>query len=91
MVQFLNIRSKAMRKYTIKKTFFYTDDSFIMNVFGLDGENEPMIITEDDIEYLESYIYDYEEEYGSESGLLDVLHEIEKELETVDEVQFIME
>ena len=80
-----------MKKSTIKKTYFYTDDSFIMHVFGLDGENEPMIITEDDIEYLESYIYDYEEEFGDAKVLFDVLHEIQEELKTADEVEFIME
>lgn len=80
-----------MKKRTIKRTYFITEDSFIMNVFGLDGENEQMVITEEDIEYLENYIYDYEEEFGDAKILFDVLHEIEEELETADEVQFIME
>lgn len=80
-----------MKKHTIKKTYFITEDSFIMNVFGLDGCNNPMIITEEDIMYLESYIYDYEEEFGDAKVLFDVLHEIQEELKTADEVQFIME
>lgn len=82
-----------MKKRTIKRTYFITEDSFIMNVFGLDGCNNPMIITEEDIMYLESYLNDFEDSDDDFDGTecWEIIDEIKEELKIVDEVQFIME
>lgn len=77
-----------LNKNTIKKTYFYTSDSFIFHIFGHDGENKNYIITNDNIEYLEEYINEYIEEYGHKE-LKEYLSLIKKELKKVDEVQFI--
>lgn len=79
-----------MQKYTIKKTYIY-GNKFIYNIFGLDGENNDYIITNDNIDYLREYVENYIEEFGENEDLKKYLSLIEKELEEVDEVQVVRE
>lgn len=79
---------KNLTKNTITKTYFSTNNSFIYHMFALDGDGKDYIITDDNIEYLREYIDDYIEEYG-DNGLREILSLIEKELEKVNEIQFV--
>lgn len=76
-----------MKKRTIKKTYFYVKENYLMNIFGLDGRNKPLIITENNFENLKSYV----EEVYLNPDILAFLPQIKEELKHVDEVQFIME
>lgn len=81
-------------KTTIKKTIFYTDDSFIYYVFGLNCDNEPETIkTQGDIDSFKDYIQEMTDEhsYTAEESekLKNCLATIEKELKKVDEVQVL--
>lgn len=79
-----------MKKYTIKKTYIPVKDRCLFHIFGLDGENNPLVITQNNIDYVRDYVQEYVEE-TSNPNVLAFLTNVEKELETVDEVQFIME
>lgn len=79
-----------MKKYTIKKTYIPVKDRYLFNIFGLDGENNPLVITQKNINYLRNYVQVCMEE-TSNPNVSAFLTNVEKELETVDEVQFIME
>ena len=79
-----------MKKYTIKKTYIPVRDTCLFHIFGLDGENNPLVITQNNIDHLRDYVQEYVEE-TSNPNVLAFLTNVEKELETVDEVQFIME
>ena len=39
-----------------------TSDEYLYDLFGLDGENEPMSIDKESISYLEDYLNDYDED-----------------------------
>ena len=77
-----------MKKVTVQKTYFYTKDKAIFQIFGLNGDNQPMIIKEDDLEFLGSYIEDIIEE-GYDEEIRDYFNEISQELEKVNEVQVL--
>lgn len=77
-----------MKKVTVQKTYFYTKDKAIFHIFGLNGDNQPMILKEDDLEFLESYIEDIIEE-GYDEEIRSYFNEISQELEKVNEVQVL--
>lgn len=79
-----------MKKYTIKKTYIPVKDRYLFHIFGLDGENNPLVITQNNIDYLQNHVQEYVEE-TSNPNVLAFLTNVEKELETVNEVQFIKE
>ena len=39
-----------------------TADEYLYDLFGLDGDNEPMYIDKESISYLEDYLNDYDED-----------------------------
>lgn len=83
-----------MKKRTIKRTYFELennkDNYRIFNIFGLNDDNFPLEINNNNINNLREYVENYIKEYGDNLNLLGILNEVENELEHVDEVQFIM-
>ena len=83
-----------MKKRTIKRTYFElenTKDNYtIFNIFGLNDDNFPLEINNNNINNLREYVENYIEEYGDNLDLLNILSKIENELEKVDEVQFLI-
>lgn len=83
-----------MKKRTIKRTYFELennkDNYTIFNIFGLNDDNFPLEINNNNINNLREYVENYIKEYGDNFNLLGILNEVENELENVDEVQFIM-
>lgn len=77
-----------MEKYTIQKTYFMTDNDLLYHLFGLDDDNKPLIITDNNIESLTNYIsecIDDIDNYSHDTKQLieSELHIIKHELQTV--------
>ena len=83
-----------MKKRTIKRTYFELennkDNYSIFNIFGLNDDNFPLEINNNNINNLREYVENYIKEYGDNFNLLGILNEVENELENVDEVQVVM-
>ena len=83
-----------MKKRTIKRTYLYTNDNFLYRQFGLeDNEHDILIITKDNIEYLNDYIEELKKYNTNETNekINELLSIVKQELKYVDEIQVIKE
>ena len=81
----------AVKSKTYKRLIIETDDEATYNMFGLDEEYEEMVIDKDGLCYLESYLYDLEDE---EDGRVDeetweMFNKIKEALQEYKEVQVV--
>ena len=78
-----------MNKYTIKKTYFEVKEVFLFKLFGLNEDNEPMVITKSNFNSLKDYIEEDNEKQDN-PNVRKILAMLNEELEKVDEIQVVL-